>query len=416
MKKFLPSFFLKLLLIILLINFCNIPFVKAQGRVITLSGYTADVIADSALNVLPSSLTSTSVDLPTDSGYVFFVQGYSSTSTPFSGGLPPNGQFTDSAGRNFKFAPYNANNDLRLAASQSGTLTFATSDSSIAYDTLFILATGGSGFDTTHYTINFTDLSTTSGKFIVLDWLNTYPPYTLSNLSRVGRIGGGLDSVNLNKFVIRGYPIVLSAGDTLKHIKSITFSVLSGETAVTNIFGITGNTSIISSLPVTLEYYTASLVNGKALLQWKTSQEFNNKQFIVERSTSTDPSSFVEVGRVNALSSANGSLYNFTDDPGVSGTFLYRLKQEDIDGQIKILGIKSVTFNSKVKWVVQDLGTEWRLICEQPFTYQLLDFNGRILKAASGSGSATISKPASQGIYQIQVQAGGVFSTQKLLK
>ena len=412
MKKFLPSFFLKFLLIILVINFYAISLVKAQQKKITLSGYNQDVIADTVLNTIPTTITTASIDNPIDSGFVFFAQGYSNNSIPDSFGLPANGQFTSSAGHNFQLAPYNANNDLRLVTLQSGTLTFSAADT-IRYDTLFVLGLAGAGPVFTFYTINFTDATTATGSINVDDWLcNNCTPYAIKNLRRVYRIDGSLDAVNL--FAIREYPIALAVGDNVKHIKSITFSVPTGYAGVTNIMGITGVTLAVA--PVTLEYYTASLVNGKALLQWKTSQEFNNKQFIIERSTSADPSSFVEVGRVNALSSANGSTYNFTNDPGVSGTFLYRLKQEDIDGQIKILGIKSVTFNSKAKWVVQDLGSEWRLICEQPFTYQLLDFNGRILQAASGSGSATISKPASQGIYQIQVLAGGVFSTQKLLK
>ena len=414
MKRYLHFSSFRICILTVFILFITTSFVKAQETKITLSGYTEDVIVDTVLNTLPTVVTTNNIDNPSGSGNTFYAQGYSNNSVPYTnGGLPANGQFTDSLGHNFQLAPYIANNDLRLVALQSGTLTFAVSDT-LSYDTLLVLGTAGNGFLNVNYTINYTDLSTSTGTFIILDWLNNLPTNAIQNLNRVERTTGLLDSLNLNQFVIREYPIVLSGGNQTKHISSITFSVPSGATGVANIFGITGITT--TTLPVTLEYYTARVENGKALLLWKTSQELNNKQFIIERSTSTNPSSFVTVGNVNASPSANGSIYQFTNDPGISGTYLYRLSQEDFDGNIKILGIKSITFNGKNKWVVQDLGYQWKLICEQPFTYRVLDFQGRIITSAKGSGSATITKPAANGIYQIQVQTGGGFSSQSLLK
>ena len=408
MKKFLPSFFLKFLLIILFITFYATSLIKAQRVQITLTGFNHDVIAEPVLNTDPTTITNSTIDIAPP-GHVFFAQGYGAGSSAYPNGLPVSGQIPSPGNFIFQLAAYTTNNDLRMVANDVGTLTFNVSNQR-KYDSLFILGTAGNGLTQINYTINFKTLPSKSGSLLFNDWYcNTCTSYAINALDRVNVTTKTNDGSPV--FAMYADTILLSVADS---IVSINFNVPSNQTGVGNIFAITGNQN--SLLPVTLEYYTASLVNGKALLQWKTSQEFNNKQFIIERSTSADPSSFVEVGRVNALSSANGSTYNFTNDPGVSGTFLYRLKQEDIDGQIKILGIKSVTFNSKAKWVVQDLGSEWRLICEQPFTYQLLDFNGRILQAASGSGSATISKPASQGIYQIQVLAGGAFSTQKLLK
>lgn len=168
-------------------------------------------------------------------------------------------------------------------------------------------------------------------------------------------------------------------------------------------------------LPVTLEWYNARPENGKALLQWKTSQEINNKQFGVERATSINSVSYTQVGTVAATSSANGAIYNFTNDPGIKGTFLYRLTQEDIDGNKKILGIRSVNLNGKNSWAIQDLGSYWQLSSTQSFTYRLVDMQGRTLKYDKGSGSVTINKPDAAGVYLLQLETGGELFTQKLL-
>jgi SprB repeat len=169
-------------------------------------------------------------------------------------------------------------------------------------------------------------------------------------------------------------------------------------------------------MPVTLVWYTARPENGKALLQWKTAQEINNKQFIIERAVSTNATAYSTIGNVAATSSSNGAVYNFINDPGLKGIFLYRLTQEDIDGNRKMVGIRSVNLNGKNSWMIQDLGSYWQLSCTQPFTYRLIDMQGQIIKKYNGSGSVSVYKPAAQGIYLLQLDTGGELFNQKLLK
>ncbi len=169
-------------------------------------------------------------------------------------------------------------------------------------------------------------------------------------------------------------------------------------------------------LPVTLTWYNARPENGKAALQWKTAQELNNKQFIIERALSTNSTSYTRVGTVAATNASNGSVYNFINDPGLKGIFLYRLTQEDIDGSKKVLGIRSVNLSGKNSWTVQDLGSYWQLSCAQAFTYRLVDLQGRTIKRFTGTGSVSIDKPCSAGIYLLQLETGGELFTQKLLK
>jgi hypothetical protein len=163
-------------------------------------------------------------------------------------------------------------------------------------------------------------------------------------------------------------------------------------------------------------WYNARPENGKAVLQWKTAQELNNKQFIIERALSTSSTSYTRVGTVAATNSSNGWVYNFINDPGAKGIFLYRLTQEDIDGGKKVLGIRSVNLSGKNSWSVQDLGSYWQLSCTQAFTYRLVDMQGRTLKYFAGTGSVSIDKPNSAGIYLLQLETGGELFTQKLLK
>jgi len=169
-------------------------------------------------------------------------------------------------------------------------------------------------------------------------------------------------------------------------------------------------------LPVTLEWYNARPENGKAVLQWKTAMELNNKQFIIERALSTSSTSYAKVGNVTATNSSNGAIYNFTNDPGSKGIFLYKLTQEDIDGNKKMLGIRSVNLGGKTSWMVQDLGSYWQLSCSQAFSYRLVDMQGRTLKYFSGTGTVSIDKPNSAGVYLLQLETGGELFTQKLLK
>jgi hypothetical protein len=407
MKKYLPDLPFKATFSILVTTLFVIQL-HAQERTLSLTGYTEDVIADAVLNTLPPSVTTGSLDL---SGSVFFAQGYSNNSTAYTNGLPINGQFTSSAGHNFQLAPYNENNDLRLVSLQSGTLAFAVADQ-IEYNTLYILATAGSGGSSVGFTINFTDATTATGTLNIDDWFcNGCTTYAIKDLSRVDPDG---DVNGPNLFALREYAITLSASDQAKQISSIDFSVPPGQPGVVNIMGITAIPT--STVPVTLEYFTARAENGKALLQWKASQEINNKKYIIERSTKAEPSNFVVVGEVQAVSSGNSSIYNFVNIPGASGLYFYRLTQEDVDGHKKIMGTKTININNGIKWVIQDLGIQWRLICEQPFIYHLLDIHGRIVQYGTASGSMIISKPSSRGIYQLVVESGGKISSQKLLK
>lgn len=396
---------------LLLAAFFIMATTSAQQRRLSLTGFNHDVIADPDLNAMPDSLTNGAIDAPP--GNVLFVKGYSIDSTPLTGALPVNGSIVSQAGHYFQLQRYDSNNVLQVDHnySPSGTLMVDSVDQ-MAYDSLFILATSGSGNASVHYLITFTDSSTQAGSFTVHDWsCGSCTTFAIDSLSRIDRLGGDT-SVNQN-FALYEYTIAIAGVNLGKPIVSINFSTPNPGNPQASIFAITGFSTAL--LPVSLVSFNASVRNGEALLQWKTGVQQNSARFIIERAPAASPNAFAKVGSVQAAGGANGSSYSFANTPGLSGTYLYRLSESDEDGSTKILGVRSLTFNGDVKWLVQDLGYQWRLITNNAYTFRLTDMNGKVLQVNTGNGTTSINKPSAKGIYLLQVWQNGNSSTQKLI-
>src|SRR5450432_2912016 len=119
MKRYLHLIYLKRSVLITASVFFTISTLSAQQREITLSGFNADVIADSGLNQTDPTLI-TSLPLDPFPGDVLFQQGYSNNATPYANGLPGNRQISSPSGHHFQLASYNSNNDLRLGQGDFG--------------------------------------------------------------------------------------------------------------------------------------------------------------------------------------------------------------------------------------------------------------------------------------------------------
>lgn len=89
-----------------------------------------------------------------------------------------------------------------------------------------------------------------------------------------------------------------------------------------------GNESIV--LPLQLLQFNGVRTNGASKLTWKTANEINTKNFVVERSK--DGVAYHVAGTVNAAGTG-GDIYNFSDVVKFSGTMYYRLKMVDTDGR-----------------------------------------------------------------------------------
>ncbi|GEM_PF-2690668 len=88
-----------------------------------------------------------------------------------------------------------------------------------------------------------------------------------------------------------------------------------------------------SSLPLTLLSFTGELKNNiqnTVSLNWKTAEEVNTKQFIIERAASDGV--FNEIGKTDAQNISGINTYSYTDNNPLADVSYYRLKQTDIDG------------------------------------------------------------------------------------
>lgn len=105
-------------------------------------------------------------------------------------------------------------------------------------------------------------------------------------------------------------------------------------------------TGAASPLPITGLIFNAKRTSRSTVqLEWKTIQEIRNKGFYIERKR--DNESSYTVVAFNHSKDLNGNSttpldYNWQDLNSYSGTTLYRLKQEDLDGKFSYSPIRSV--------------------------------------------------------------------------
>jgi hypothetical protein len=183
-----------------------------------------------------------------------------------------------------------------------------------------------------------------------------------------------------------------------------------------------------AAVPVTLLSFNASLTSNRAVqLQWKTSNEINNKMFVVEKSN--DGVSFSSLTSVDAK---NGSIntYSILDAQPFDGINYYRLKQVDKNGSFKYSNIVSVNlkksdinaFNVYPNPVKDLLTLNINSTTTTKATVTITDISGRMINQQTidlvkGNQSSTINLTnIKQGNYQITLIWDNERITQKLVK
>ncbi|MDB5272265.1 MAG: C-terminal target protein [Chitinophagaceae bacterium] len=92
-------------------------------------------------------------------------------------------------------------------------------------------------------------------------------------------------------------------------------------------------------LPVTLVRFDVTREGETAVLNWQTAQEKNASHFVIERSS--DGQHFTPIGSVSATGTeTSGQQYHYTDEEAMKGTSYYRLREEDLDGQLSYSEIR----------------------------------------------------------------------------
>ena len=118
----------------------------------------------------------------------------------------------------------------------------------------------------------------------------------------------------------------LVAGDSINNTASIYFDF--NPPIVTNMA--TTIVSIISPVPVKLEYFSLSSKNEVNILTWKIATSDLSTNFSMERSA--DGIHFNSIGNITAATERCQLPFNFTDDKPLAGKNYYRLKITDANG------------------------------------------------------------------------------------
>ena len=180
-------------------------------------------------------------------------------------------------------------------------------------------------------------------------------------------------------------------------------------------------------LPTTLLSFTASQVNSSVLIQWKTAQEINVKNYVVERSDNAR--TFIKAATVTATGNDNKQHdYSYNDATVSQGKYYYRLITVDNDGSEKYSNIVSVDFN----------GANGIAVTPNPFTdkitittnevvptnynLSITDLSGKIIqtktiKTIAGNNTQTIylqNIPA--GLYVLKMNSAKTTKVIKIVK
>ncbi|MEP6846886.1 MAG: T9SS type A sorting domain-containing protein, partial [Panacibacter sp.] len=96
--------------------------------------------------------------------------------------------------------------------------------------------------------------------------------------------------------------------------------------------------------------FKGSMQNGKAVLNWATSQEASCKNFVIEKSS--DGIFFSNIATISSTGTkTSGAKYSFTDNAFYNSAF-YRLKQVDMDGHISVYNILDLKIGSSVLYSI----------------------------------------------------------------
>lgn len=102
----------------------------------------------------------------------------------------------------------------------------------------------------------------------------------------------------------------------------------------------------ITILPITLLKFTAKANGNRSVLDWITSSETNNKEFLVQRSS--DGFNFENIATIPAAgNTTNTKEYSLVDRNPKFGINYYRLQQIDFDGKSAFSRTELVVFNKE---------------------------------------------------------------------
>jgi uncharacterized repeat protein (TIGR03803 family) len=174
-----------------------------------------------------------------------------------------------------------------------------------------------------------------------------------------------------------------------------------------------------TTLPLTLLSFEAFKQGGQHLLNWKTVNEINTKNFFVERSN--DGIQFSNIGIVAAKGSSIASnIYSFADVQPLKGNNYYRLKMMDMDGRYSYGPVRLLqSANSIAMTVIPNPSIDRKFNISwngQVESYVLLSIEGKILRQSKLNSNNLQIQVQQPGIYFIRlINKDGTTQTGKLI-
>lgn len=187
----------------------------------------------------------------------------------------------------------------------------------------------------------------------------------------------------------------------------------------------------VSTLPITLLNFSATLQSQAVILDWTTSTEINSSHFIIQRSN--DGVHFNDIGSVNAAgNSAVEKKYTYNDlqyGDAHSDVLFYRLQIVDKDGKYKYSDVLNVRLKDKVTRlqiypnpVHNQLSILFTSASTNKIALRITDVNGKqIFSKNYNIGSSTNLQNIdvsgfANGVYFIQMITGKEIKMLKFIK
>ncbi|MFT7588702.1 MAG: hypothetical protein ACI959_000914 [Limisphaerales bacterium] len=189
-------------------------------------------------------------------------------------------------------------------------------------------------------------------------------------------------------------------------------------------------TCMVYALPVQLDDFSVSELDGEAVLRWSTRLEIDNDFYQIERST--DGINFAPIATVSGSGTVTGvTTYDFTDASISSSTlYWYQIKQIDFDGSVNYFEIERL-FTSAFTGGLDD---DFTFFPTRPSRHGSVYIQGNDVSGArmsislhSINGAEVFNKPMttnnvslskynlSPGMYVIAVSGEGFIQRERLL-
>lgn len=195
----------------------------------------------------------------------------------------------------------------------------------------------------------------------------------------------------------------------------------------------------LTPLPVELTSFTAQVNENEVTLNWHTATEVNNYGFEIEKATviSSEQSetrnlAWEKVGFVEGHGNSNSPKnYSFKDNSVSGGTYSYRLKQIDLDGQFEYSDVVEVSVGGVKKYnLAQNYPNPFNPTTEISFSIpkkgnviltvynslgkEVAELANKEMNAGSYNMKFDASKLTS-GIYFYKIQSGNFFDVKKMV-